>query len=408
MTSPPRAPADRPAGWRVGPGGEFRRRLAVTVAAIAALRVGYLMPLPGIDGAMLERSMATYGGPIEQILHGTSGAMARLSVLAMGLVPYLSAWLLVQLLAVVVPPLGRLRDQAEGRRAIERGCRLLTLLLAFGQGWALATALAGADGIVAVDAPAFVPVAALTLTGGTFVTIWLAGLISERGLGHGVGLILFVAIAMRLPSLGLASVELVRFGEEPAWMPFASLATLLGAIVAAVFIDGAERRLPLDPAAREQEADAVRRRAYLPVRLGAGGVTAAIVVATIVNIGPQLTDRVFQRGEDGALTIAATLAGLWLLMLVFAFFGLSREWRTPAHPTEAPAGAPGAETLRETEMRMGVALALVVATLALVPALLIGFRLLELFVGTGAMLILAFVGNDLVAKARGLRALPDY
>ncbi|GLS44076.1 hypothetical protein [Methylobacterium brachythecii] len=211
---------------------DSRSRLLFTLGAILVYRFGLQVPLPGIDPTGL--------GPL-----GATGE--RVSVFALGPMPYVTAFLLVRVLALLVPR--RLFDGDERRVALESITRAATVPFAVLQGYGVASGLQAVDGLVREPGSLFLATTTATLVAGSLLLAWLAGRISERGLGHGILILLAVGTVAHVPAGVTVWVELVRYGAEPASRLWAALAFMLAQMVLIVFVERAWRVVRLAPPA---------------------------------------------------------------------------------------------------------------------------------------------------------------
>ena len=198
---------------------ELRQRLFFLLGALIVYRIGTFIPVPGIDPVALARFFQEQQGTILDIFNMFSGgALERLSIFALGVMPYISASIIIQMMAVVVPQLAAIKKEGEsGRRKLTQYTRYGTVLLAAVQGASAAIAFQN-QGVVIAPGPQFVFVATITLVAGTMFLMWLGEQITERGLGNGISMIILAGIVAGLPAAIGGTLELVRTGEmNPAF-----------------------------------------------------------------------------------------------------------------------------------------------------------------------------------------------
>jgi preprotein translocase subunit SecY len=273
---------------------ELNRRLLFTLAMLAVYRVGCAIPTPGVDPAEIQRFFREQGGGLFGLFNlFTGGALEQLSIFALGIMPYVSSSIILQLLTVVIPQLEELRKEGEsGRRVITRYTRYGTIALALVQGFLMALALEnGAFGPRAVLEPGwgFRLLCMLTLTTGTAFIMWLGEQISERGIGNGISLVIYAGIAVSVPSAIGNVLELLRTDQ----MTLVGVILLGGFMVAAtgaiVFFERAQRRIPIQYARR-----VVGRRvfgggmAYFPLRINTSGVIPPIFASSLLMLPTQI------------------------------------------------------------------------------------------------------------------------
>jgi len=260
---------------------DLRNRVLFTLALLAVYRIGAHIPTPGINAAVLEQMFQQSAGSVLGIFDLFSGGNFRkLTIFALGIMPYITSSIILQLMTVVFPYLERLQQEGElGRRKITQYTRYLTIVLSIIQSFTIAQTLqaaAGPNGQSMVYHPGwgFTLMTILTLTTGSAFIMWLGEQISERGIGNGMSLIIFVGIVVGLPR---AVVDLYEKVKTAAWGPFTPLAVILllalmiAVVAFIVFVEGGQRRIPVQYAKR-----VVGRRvmggqsSYLPLRVNSG------------------------------------------------------------------------------------------------------------------------------------------
>jgi len=271
---------------------DLRNRLFFTLALLAVYRVGAYIPTPGINTDVLQELFRQSAGSVLGIFDLFSGGnFRRLTIFALGIMPYITSSIILQLMTVVFPYLERLQKEGElGRRAITRYTRYLTIVLSIVQSTTIATtlqsqSLAG-QSLVYHPGLGFVLMTILTLTTGSAFIMWLGEQISERGVGNGMSLIIFVGIVVGLPH---AIYDLYEKAKTSAWGAFTPLAILLllalmVAVVAfIVFVEGAQRRIPVQYAKRVVGRKMMGGQStYLPLRVNSGGVIPPIFASSLL------------------------------------------------------------------------------------------------------------------------------
>jgi preprotein translocase subunit SecY len=263
---------------------ELKRRVIFTLALLIVYRIGVHVPVPGIDAVALAEIFARAKGTIFGIFNMFSGgALERLSVFALGIMPYISASIILQLLTVVVPHLERLKKEGEqGRKKITQYTRYGTVVLSIIQGFGIAVGLERM-GAVLVGGWGFRLMTVITLTAGTAFIMWLGEQITERGIGNGISLIIFAGIVVRVPDAIGNVFRLISTGEKSIF-PVIILLVLMVAVVAfIVFVEQGQRRIPVQYAKR-----IVGRRMYggqnthLPLKINTSGVIPPIFASSIM------------------------------------------------------------------------------------------------------------------------------
>lgn len=268
---------------------ELRRRLLFVLLMLAAYRLGCAIPTPGIDAGAL----ALYFGKMQSTILGmlsmfSGGALEQMSIFALGIMPYISASIIIQLLTVVVPHLAALKKEGQaGQKKINQYSRYGTILLGLVQGFLLAVSLENASpaGMPIVLEPgwSFRIMTMLTLTSGTALIMWMGEQINERGVGNGISLIIFAGIVARLPHAIGSTFSMVGLGEMSLFKLLIVVIIMLVVIAAICFVEQAQRRLPVQYAKR-----VVGRRMYggqtshLPLKINTSGVIPPIFASSII------------------------------------------------------------------------------------------------------------------------------
>jgi preprotein translocase subunit SecY len=269
---------------------ELKRRIIITLALLAVYRIGVHIPTPGIDGQVLagifERAKGTLLGFFDMF---AGGGLERLSVFALGIMPYISASIILQLLTVVVPTLERLSKEGDaGKKKITQYTRYGTVIIALIQGFGISIGLEqmrGAAGELVVYNPGwgFRLMTMITLTGGTSFIMWLGEQITEKGIGNGISLIIFAGIVARMPNAIAGTMSLVNSGEMNWFVIILIVAMMLAVIAFIIFMESSQRRIPVQYAKR-----VVGRRVYggqathLPLKVNTAGVIPPIFASSIL------------------------------------------------------------------------------------------------------------------------------
>jgi preprotein translocase subunit SecY len=267
---------------------DLRKRVLFMLGLLAVYRVGAFIPTPGINHEALEQLFQQQGGTILGFLDVfTGGALRRFSIFALGIMPYITASIILQLATVVVPFLEKLSKEGElGRKKITQYTRYLTVVLTLFQGFMTAVALErSSGGIVENPGWGFRFLVMITLTTGTAFIMWVGEQITERGIGNGISLIIFAGIVVGLPSAILNIVENVRSRTWSIFTPIILIIVMVLVVAAVVFVERGQRKIPVQYAKR-----VVGRKVYggqathLPLKVNSGGVIPVIFAASIVSI----------------------------------------------------------------------------------------------------------------------------
>ena len=316
---------------------DLRNRLFFTLALLAVYRIGAYIPIPGINVGVLDQLFTQAAGSVLGIFNLFSGGnFRRMTIFALGITPYITSSIILQLMTVVFPYLERLQKEGElGRRKITQYTRYLTIALSIVQSMSIALALQsqslGNQALVYHPGPGFVLMTMLVLTTGSAFIMWLGEQIGERGIGNGMSLIIFTGIVVGLPT---AIYDLYEKARTQAWGPFTPLALLLlvalmiAVVAFIVFVEGGQRRIPVQYAKR-----VVGRRvmggqsSYLPLRVNSGGVIPPIFASSLLAF-PATAALMFGTRYAFVKNFAAALkwgeplytAIYVTLIVVFAFF----------------------------------------------------------------------------------------
>jgi preprotein translocase subunit SecY len=269
---------------------ELKRRILWSLVLLAVYRVGVHIPTPGVNGDALASFFAQARGTLFSLIDMfTGGGLERLSVFALGIMPYISASIILQLLTVVIPYLAQLQKEGEmGRKKIVQYTRYGTVVLSMIQGFGIAVGLEnmqGAAGEMVVMAPgwSFRILTVITLTAGTAFIMWLGEQITERGIGNGISLIIFAGIVARMPNAVASTVEYFRLGQMGIITILFLIVLMIFVVAVIIFCETAQRRLPVQYAKR-----IVGRRVYggqsthLPLKLNTSGVIPPIFASSIL------------------------------------------------------------------------------------------------------------------------------
>jgi preprotein translocase subunit SecY len=264
--------------------GEIRARVLFLIGAMIVYRIGTFIPVPGIDPAQVARFFSQQSGTIFGIANLFSGgALQRMSIFAMNVMPYISASIIIQMMSMVVPSLVELRKEGQaGQRKITEYTRYGSLILAVIQSFAAAGALVK-GGMTLIGGPQFLLIATVTMTTGTMFLMWLGEQITERGIGNGISMIILAGIVARLPSAVGGMFEQVSNGEMTGPFALALIIVVVAVTAFVVYMESAQRRITVNYAKRQ-----VGRRMYaaqsshLPFKINMSGVIPPIFASSIL------------------------------------------------------------------------------------------------------------------------------
>jgi preprotein translocase subunit SecY len=282
--------------------GEIRGRLLFLISALIVYRIGAFIPVPGINPAEVARFFTDQSNTILGIVNMFSGgALSRFSIFAMGVMPYISASIIIQMMSMVVPSLMELRKEGEaGRRKITEYTRYASVVLAAFQSFAAAGALLKGGMTITTGMP-FLFTATVTMTTGTIFLMWLGEQITERGVGNGISMIILAGIVAGLPGAIGQSVEAIGSGEMTGPFALALLIIVVGTTFFVVFVERAQRRIAVNYAKRQ-----VGRRMYagqtshLPFKLNMSGVIPPIFASSLL-LFPATLASFFGSNSEGTL-----------------------------------------------------------------------------------------------------------
>jgi preprotein translocase subunit SecY len=407
---------------------EIRKKLAFTAAMLALYRLGAYIPAPGINVDVVEDLASNFEGQSNVLGFlnlFSGGSLQRFAIFALGIMPYITASIMLQLLTVVLPSLDKLRKEGEvGQQKITQYTRYLTVALAFGQsiGYVfLFRTFAGSEGTEVVDSFTFgrVFVIVMTLTAGCVLLMWLGELITQRGIGNGISLMIFASIASGLPS-GIQAWWTNPDQIFVVMMPFLALAIIAGI----VFMQEGQRRIPIQYAKR-----VVGRRmagggsTYLPLRVNMAGVIPVIFAASLMAFPPtvgELTQAGWAQDFSAFFSPngAAYLVGESILIIVFTYFYTAVTFNPVEQadnlkkyggfiPGVRP-GRPTAEYLDRILARLTFPGALYLAAVAALPTILINQTSANFFFGGTSILIVVGVALDTMKQLEAQLMMRNY
>lgn len=266
---------------------ELKSRVIFTLALLAVYRIGGHIPTPGINGGELSKFLAQKGGALMGFFDMfTGGALSQMTIFALGIMPYISASIILQLLTVVIPAIGKLAKEGEaGRKKIVRYTRYGTVIISAIQSFMIAVGLEGMSGGAFIQNPgwSFRLLTMITLTSGTAFIMWLGEQITERGIGNGISLIIFAGIVARLPNAVISTTRLVQAGERSILFVIFLTAMMIAVVGAIIYMERGQRKIPVQYAKR-----IVGRKVYggqsthLPLKVNTSGVIPPIFASSII------------------------------------------------------------------------------------------------------------------------------
>jgi len=289
---------------------ELRQRLLFVFVALVIYRIGTFIPVPGVNPQALLQFMNSQQGTIVDVFNlFTGGALERFSLFALGVMPYISASIIMQLMSSAIPQLQQLKKEgSSGRQKITQYTRNFTVILAGIQAGGVAFALQGQSAVVLQPGFGFIFTAIVSLTAGTVFLMWLGEQITERGVGNGISLIIFAGIVAGLPRAVAGTLELVNTGQLSIPATLIILALVLGVIYFIVRVERGQRRITVNYAQRQGRVAYQNQSTHLPLKVNMSGVIPAIFASSIV-IFPSTLATWFS-GSDGLSFLTDVSAAL--------------------------------------------------------------------------------------------------
>ena len=398
--------------------GEVRSRLLFLLGALIVYRIGAFIPVPGINPDQLAALFEAQRGTILDVFNMFSGgALERLSLFALGIMPYISASIIMQLMAAVYEPLKQLKKEGEaGRRKITQYTRYGTLGLATFQSIGAAVALQNANVAIAPGF-GFVFTAAVSLTTGAIFLMWLGEQVTERGIGNGISIIIFASIVAGLPSALGGTAQLASEGSLAGWQVAVLFIGAISVTWFVVFMERAQRRIPVHHARRQQGRKMFAAQTqHLPLKINMSGVIPPIFASSIILFPASMVRFMGQDGGGPLQAMANALSPgqplyvlLYALMIIFFCFFYtalvfdSRETADNLKKSGAfvPGVRPGAQTARYIDTvltRLTVWGAVYITAVCLLPEFLILYWQVPFYFGGTSLLIIVVVVMDFMAQ----------
>ena len=300
-----KTPQQNPADMAKAAGklAELKSRILFLLGALIVFRVGTFIPVPGVDPAALANFFSQQGGNLLGLFNLFSGgALARFGLFALGIMPYISSSIIMQMASHIVPQLQQLRKEGEqGRRQIVKYTRWGTVALASFQSVAAASWLQNQAGLVVNPGPSFLITACITLVTGTMFLMWLGEQITERGIGNGISMIILAGIVAGMPAAVAGTAELVRNGEMSPATAILMLIGAIAAIIFVVFMERAQRRIAVNYARRQQGRKMFAAQStHLPFKINMAGVIPPIFASSILMFPATIAQFFGQAAEPNA------------------------------------------------------------------------------------------------------------
>lgn len=400
---------------------ELKKRVLFSLSMLAVYRIGCHIPTPGIDSQALAHFFKQAQGTLLGLFDMFSGgALEKMTVFALGIMPYISSSIIFQLLTVVVPSIEKLSKEGEaGRKKIIQYTRYGTMLLSVVQGLGISIGLEsmrGPAGELVVPHPgwSFRLMTVITMTAGTAFIMWLGEQMSEKGIGNGISLIIFAGIVARIPIAIMNSLRLLKTGELPLFALLFVFALMFAVIAAVVFVERGQRRLPIHYAKRTVGLKTFgSQTSHLPLKVNMAGVIPPIFASSIIMFPATIGNFINVPWVQNA---AKSLApGNWayniffVAFIVFFCYFYTAVTFNPVDVAEnvkkqggyIPGIRPGKETsefLDKVLTKLTFAGSIYISIVCVLPSILIGKFNLPFYFGGTALLIAVGVGMDTVAQ----------
>lgn len=406
---------------------ELRNRMIVTFLLLAVYRVGVHVPTPGIDGRALTAFFEQHKqGMLGMMDMFSGGALENMSVFALGIMPYISASIILQLLTVVIPYLEKLKQEGEaGRKKITQYTRYGTVILSVIQGFGIAMGLEQMTGpagsqIVLQPGWGFRLMTVITLTAGTAFLMWLGEQITERGIGNGISMIIFAGIVASMPAASFNTLRLMQTGEMAPITILFILALMVAVVWGVIFMERAQRRIPVQYPKR-----IIGRKMYggqsthLPLKVNTAGVIPAIFASSILMFPLTIVQFMPQEMKDAYPIIDTILNSLgpgrylynifYVTLIIFFCFFYTAVTFNPIDVADnmkkqggyIPGIRPGKKTAEYIDWvltRITLVGALYISAVCVLPTILISQFNIQFYFGGTALLIVVGVALDLVGQ----------
>lgn len=400
---------------------ELKSRVLFSLGMLAVYRVGCHIPTPGIDRIALSHFFKQAQGTLLGLFDMFSGgALERLSVFALGIMPYISSSIIFQLLTVVVPAIEKLSKEGEsGRKKIIQYTRYGTVVLSIVQGLGIAIGLESMRGpagelVVPNAGWSFRLFTVLTLTAGTAFIMWLGEQMSEKGIGNGISLIIFAGIVVRIPTALGNTVKLLNAGQISLFVIIFVLALMFAVIAGIVFVERGQRRLPIHYAKRVVGLKTFNAKSsHLPLKVNMAGVIPPIFASSIIMFPATIANFInipwVQQASKSLSPGNWAYNIFYVVFIVFFCYFYTAVTFNPADVAEnikkhggyIPGIRPGKETsvfMDSVLTRLTFAGAIYISVVCVLPSILIGKLNLPFYFGGTALLIAVGVGMDTVAQ----------
>ncbi|MBL6770665.1 MAG: preprotein translocase subunit SecY [Rhizobiales bacterium] len=400
---------------------DLKQRILFTLGALLIYRLGTFIPLPGINTrALNDLFQQNQSGILGMFDMFAGGAVGRMAIFALNIMPYISAAIIMQLLVAVSPALGQMRKEGErGRKQINQYTRYGTVFLAALQAWGISIGLEGAGDIVIDPGLYFRMSAVITLVGGVVFLMWIGEQVTARGIGNGISLIIFAGIVAELPSALVNTLELGRQGALSTWLILAVILLAIAVIVVIVYVERAQRRLIVQYPRRQQGNKIIEGdSSHLPLKINTAGVIPPIFASSLLLLPMTVANFSTGQGPEWLNIISSYLgrgAPLYLtfyisLIVFFAFFYTAIVFN-PSDTADnlkrqggfIPGIRPGEKTAEYIDYvltRITCVGAAYLAAICILPEILMSYAAIPFYFGGTSLLIVVNVTMDTVSQVQ--------
>jgi preprotein translocase subunit SecY len=408
---------------------DLKKRIWFTLGALIVYRLGTYIPVPGVDPVELARLVQQNSTGILGWINGLAGgALGRMAIFALNIMPYISASIIIQLMTTVSPHLEQLKKEGEqGRKKMNQYTRYGTVLLAALQAYGIAVGLEGQGGVVLDPGWFFRIATVITLTGGTVFLMWLGEQITSRGIGNGISLIIFAGIVAELPSAIGQTLELGRTGQMSTFVILGIVAMALVVIAFIVFMERALRKIPVQYPKR-QVGDRMMQsdRSHLPLKLNTSGVIPPIFASSLLLLPITVANFSQGQGPEWLNYITALLGHgqplfmvLYVGLIIFFAFFYTAIMLNPKETADnlkkyggfIPGIRPGERTAEYIDYvltRITMIGALYLSAVCMLPELLTYYARMPFYFGGTSLLIVVSVTMDTVTQIQGHLLAQQY
>ncbi|HXC56284.1 MAG TPA: preprotein translocase subunit SecY [Rhizomicrobium sp.] len=412
-----------------GKATELRQRIFFTLGALVVARLGTYIPMPGIDPAELGRQLSQQSGGLLDVFNVLAGgAISRMAIFSLGIMPYISASIIIQLMTTVFPELENLKKEGEaGRKIINQYTRYGTVALAAIQAYGIALGLEHWGHVVIAPGLFFRLSAVVTLTGGTVLLMWIGEQITSRGVGNGISLIIFAGIVARFPQYIGQAFESVRTGAIGPMIVIVGLLFIAALVTGIVFMERAQRRLLVQYPKRQVGNKMYGgESSHLPLKLNVSGVIPPIFASSILLLPTTVAGFNAQSIPDWLQTVVTYISHgqplylvLYALMILFFSFFYTSIVFNPEETADnlkkyggfIPGIRPGKKTAEHIDYvltRITVIGALYLAAVCLLPEIAFSYYNIPFYLGGTSILIVVSVTMDTVAQIQSHLIAQQY